>query len=29
VPQWLSLGIVAVMGLAMMAIAIAQFRKTE
>jgi ABC-2 type transport system permease protein len=29
VPGWLSLGIVAVMGLAMMAIAIAQFRKTE
>src|SRR5215831_8562653 len=29
VPQWLSLGIVAVMGLAMMAVAIAQFRKTE
>jgi ABC-2 type transport system permease protein len=29
VPEWLSLGIVAVMGLAMMAIAIAQFRKTE
>ena len=29
VPQWLSLGIVAVMGLTMMAIAIAQFRKTE
>jgi len=29
VPQWLSLGIVAAMGLTMMAIAIAQFRKTE
>ena len=29
VPQWLSLGIVAAMGLAMMAVAIAQFRKTE
>src|SRR5215472_8182609 len=29
VPQWLSLGIVACMGLAMMAVAIAQFRKTE
>jgi ABC-2 type transport system permease protein len=29
VPQWLSLGIVAAMGLSMMAIAIAQFRKTE
>jgi ABC-2 type transport system permease protein len=29
VPEWLSLGIVAVMGLAMMAVAIAQFRKTE
>src|SRR5690242_2555232 len=29
VPEWLSLGIVALMGLAMMAIAIAQFRKTE
>jgi ABC-2 type transport system permease protein len=29
VPVGLSLGIVAVMGLAMMAIAIAQFRKTE
>jgi len=29
VPGWLSLGIVAVMGLAMMAIAIAEFRKTE
>jgi len=29
VPIWLSLGIVALMGLAMMAIAIAQFRKTE
>jgi ABC-2 type transport system permease protein len=29
VPVWLSLGIVAVMGLAMMAIAIEQFRKTE
>src|SRR5258707_8157465 len=29
VPAWLSLGIVAVMGLAMMEIAIAQFRKTE
>ena len=29
VPGWLSLGIVAVMGLGMMEIAIAQFRKTE
>ncbi len=29
VPQWLSLGIVAVMGLAMMGVAIAQFRRTE
>jgi ABC-2 type transport system permease protein len=29
VPQWLSLGIVAAMGLAMTAVAIAQFRKTE
>jgi ABC-2 type transport system permease protein len=29
VPQWLSLGIVAAMGLAMMEVAIAQFRKTE
>src|SRR5215472_3675777 len=29
VPQWVSLGIVACMGLAMMAVAIAQFRKTE
>lgn len=29
VPEWLSLGIVAAMGLAMMGIAIAQFRKTE
>src|SRR5579859_2346867 len=29
VPQWLSLGIVAAMGLAMMGVAIAQFRKTE
>ncbi len=29
VPQWLSLGIVAAMGLTMMGIAIAQFRKTE
>jgi ABC-2 type transport system permease protein len=29
VPVWLSLGIVAVMGLSMMAVAIAQFRKTE
>ncbi len=29
VPEWLSLAIVAAMGLAMMAIAIAQFRKTE
>jgi len=29
VPQWLSLGIVAAMGLAMMAVAIMQFRKTE
>jgi ABC-2 type transport system permease protein len=29
VPEWLSLSIVAAMGLAMMGIAIAQFRKTE
>jgi ABC-2 type transport system permease protein len=29
VPVWLSLGIVTLMGLAMMALAIAQFRKTE
>jgi ABC-2 type transport system permease protein len=29
VPVWLSLGIVAVMGLSMMSVAIAQFRKTE
>ena len=29
VPLWLSLGIVAVMGLGMMAVAIAEFRKTE
>jgi ABC-2 type transport system permease protein len=29
VPLWLSLGIVAVMGLAMMAVGIAEFRKTE
>jgi daunorubicin resistance ABC transporter membrane protein len=29
VPLWLSLGIVAVMGLAMMAVAIAEFNKTE
>ena len=29
VPEWLSLGIVAVMGLTMMSVAIAQFRKTE
>ncbi len=29
VPQWLSLGIVAAMGLVMMGIAIVQFRKTE
>ena len=29
VPQWLSLAIVAIMGLAMMAVAIAQFRRTE
>ncbi|HEX9031223.1 MAG TPA: ABC transporter permease [Streptosporangiaceae bacterium] len=29
VPEWLSLGIVAAMGLTMMGIAIAQFRKTE
>ena len=29
VPQWLALGIVAIMGLGMMAIAIMQFRKTE
>ena len=29
VPEWLSLAIVAAMGLAMMAIAIAQFRRTE
>jgi ABC-2 type transport system permease protein len=29
VPEWLSLGIVAIMGLTMMAIAIAQFSKTE
>jgi len=29
VPQWLSLGIVAAMGLAMMTVAILQFRKTE
>ncbi len=29
VPEWLSLAIVAAMGLAMMGIAIAQFRKTE
>jgi ABC-2 type transport system permease protein len=29
VPEWLSLAIVAAMGMAMMAIAIAQFRKTE
>ena len=29
VPQWLSLGIVAIMGLGMLAIAIAEFRKTE
>ena len=29
VPVWLSLGIVAIMGLAMMSIAIEQFRKTE
>jgi ABC-2 type transport system permease protein len=29
VPQWLSLGIVAIMGLAMLTIAIAEFRKTE
>jgi ABC-2 type transport system permease protein len=29
VPLWLSLGIVAVMGLAMMAVAIAEFSKTE
>jgi ABC-2 type transport system permease protein len=29
VPIWLSLGIVAVMGLVMMSVAIAQFRKTE
>jgi ABC-2 type transport system permease protein len=29
VPIWLSIGIVAIMGLAMMAVAIAEFRKTE
>jgi ABC-2 type transport system permease protein len=29
VPQWLSLGIVAAMGLSMLGVAIAQFRKTE
>jgi len=29
VPQWLSLGIVAIMGLAMLIVAISQFRKTE
>jgi ABC-2 type transport system permease protein len=29
VPEWLSLGIVAVMGLSMLGIAIAQFRRTE
>jgi ABC-2 type transport system permease protein len=29
VPEWLALGIVAVMGLTMMSVAIAQFRKTE
>jgi len=29
VPLWLSIGIVAIMGLAMMAVAIAEFRKTE
>ncbi len=29
VPEWLSLGIVAAMGLIMMSVAIAQFRKTE
>jgi daunorubicin resistance ABC transporter membrane protein len=29
VPQWLALGIVAVMGLTMMGVAIAEFRKTE
>jgi len=29
VPLWLSIGIVALMGLAMMAVAIAEFRKTE
>jgi ABC-type multidrug transport system permease subunit len=29
VPQWIALGIVAVMGLSMMGVAIAEFRKTE
>jgi ABC-2 type transport system permease protein len=29
VPEWLSLGIVALMGLSMLGIAIAQFRRTE
>jgi ABC-2 type transport system permease protein len=29
VPIWLSIGVVAIMGLAMMAVAIAEFRKTE
>jgi ABC-2 type transport system permease protein len=29
VPEWLSLGIVAIMGLGMMIVAIAEFRKTE
>jgi hypothetical protein len=29
VPLWLSIGIVAIMGLGMMAVAIAEFRKTE
>ena len=29
VPQWLALGMVAVMGLTMMSVAIAEFRKTE
>jgi hypothetical protein len=28
-PQWLSLGIMAITGLSMMAVAIAEFRKTE